>query len=105
MVGLLPLTLEHRIAETGCHDHRPLATATTKPVTRIINHLLDKMTEALKGVSNLNVVGSDGLPAEVLKTNHPALAPFFRNTLINVWVAEKVPPAVERCGHQGPSQN
>ena len=52
---------------------------------------MDEMTEALKGVSDWKVVGPDGLPAELLKIDHPAFAQCFRNILANVWVTGEVP--------------
>ena len=54
------------------------------------------VTGALKGVSNWKAVGSDGLPAELLKIDHPVFAQFFHNILGSVWFTG-VP-------QQGPSQ-
>ena len=52
---------------------------------------MDEMTEALRGKSNLKAVGPDGLPAELLKIDHPAFAQCFHNILVNVWVTGEVP--------------
>ena len=52
---------------------------------------MDEMTEALKGRSNLNAVGPDGLPAELPKINHPTFAQCFQNLLANVWVTGGAP--------------
>ena len=35
---------------------------------------MDEITEALEGMSNWEAVGPDGLPAELLKIDHPAFA-------------------------------
>ena len=52
---------------------------------------MDEMTEALKGMSNWKAVGPDGLPAELLKIDHPAFAQCFHNILVNVWLTGEVP--------------
>ena len=51
---------------------------------------MDEMTEALKGMSNWKAVGPDGLPAELLKIDHPAFAQCFHDTLVDVWVTREV---------------
>ena len=45
--GVLPQTLEHEVAETRFHDHRPLATATAKLLSLEDEPSMDEMTEAL----------------------------------------------------------
>ena len=47
---------------------------------------MDEMTEALKGMSSWKAVGPDGLPAELLKIDHPAFAQCFHNILVTVWL-------------------
>ena len=49
------------------------------------------MTEALEGMSNWKVVGPDGVPAELLKIDHPAFAQCFHIILVNVWVTGEAP--------------
>ncbi len=49
------------------------------------------MTEAPKGMPNWKAVGPDGLPAELLKIDHPAFAQCFHNILVNVWLTGEVP--------------
>ena len=46
---------------------------------------MDEMTEALKGMSNWKAVGPDGLPAELLKIDHPAFAQCFHNTSLSMF--------------------
>ena len=52
---------------------------------------MDDMTEALEGMSNWKAVGTDGLPAALLKIDHPAFAQRFHNILVNVSVRGEVP--------------
>ena len=52
---------------------------------------MDEMTEAFKGMPNWKAVGPDGLPAELLKTDHPALSQCFHNILVNAWVTGELP--------------
>ena len=51
---------------------------------------MDEMAEALKGMSDWKAVGPDGLPAELLKMDHPSFAQCFHNILVNVWVTGEV---------------
>ena len=52
---------------------------------------MDEMTEALQGMPHWKGVGPDGLPAELLKIDHPAFAQCFHNILMDVWVAREFP--------------
>ena len=66
---------------------------------------MDEITEALEGMSNSKAVGPDGLPAELLKIDHPAFAQYFHNILANVWITGEVLHQWKyACDHQGPSQ-
>ena len=42
-------------------------------------------------MSSWKAVWSDGLPAELLKTDHPVFAQCFHNILVNVWVIGEAP--------------
>ena len=42
---------------------------------------IDEMTEAHEGAPNWNILGPDGLPAELLKIDHPTCAQCFPNIL------------------------
>ena len=52
---------------------------------------MDEMAGALKGMPNWKAVGPDGLPGELLKTEHSAFAQCFHNILVNVRVKTEVP--------------
>ena len=65
---------------------------------------MDEMTEALLwGMLNWTAVGPDGLPAQILKIDHPAFAQYFHDILVNVRVAGEVPQHWKDAHHQGPS--
>ena len=51
---------------------------------------MNEMVEALKGIPNREAVRPDGLPVELLKTDHPAFAQCFHHILVNVWVTGEV---------------
>ena len=55
-------------------------------------------------MSNWETVEPDGLPTVLPKIDHPVFAQCFHNILVNVRVTGEVPPAMEKCDHQGHSQ-
>ena len=78
--------------------HKPLNTKSQKLDPTIIDPLpplslklslrhgpsVDELTEAPKGMSNWKGVGSDGLPVELPKTDHPAFTQFFHSMFFSV---------------------
>ena len=52
---------------------------------------IDEMTEVIKGMPNWKAVGPDGLPAEVLKLDHPEFVQCFHSIIVNVWKTGEVP--------------
>ena len=52
---------------------------------------MDETMEALERMSNWKAVGPDGLPAALLKTDHPAFAQCFHNILVDFKVTGEVP--------------
>ena len=52
---------------------------------------MDEMMEVIKGMPNWKAVGPDGLPADVLKLDHPEDAQCFHSILVDVWITEEVP--------------
>ena len=67
---------------------------------------MDEITEVIKGMPNWKAVGPDGLPAELLKLDHPEFVLCFHSILVNVRITGKIPQQwkyFEVCD-QGPSQ-
>ena len=52
---------------------------------------VDEMTEIIKGMPSWKAVGPDGLPAELLKLDHPEFVHCFHSILVNVWITGEVP--------------
>ena len=52
------------------------------------------MTGVIRGMANWKAVGSDSLPAELLKLDDPEFIRYFQNLLVNVWSTGDVP---EQC--------
>ena len=54
-------------------------------------HIWECGSKRVKRMLNWKAVGPDGLPAELLKIDQPAVAQCFHNILVNVWLTGEVP--------------
>ena len=55
----------------------------------------DEMMEVIKGMPNWKAIGPDGLPAELLKLDHPEFVQCFLRILFDVCITGEVPPQWE----------
>ena len=75
----------HDPTTSGLFPQRPLAPSLGDEPT------MDEIPAVVRGMPNWKAVGTDSLPAELLKIDHPEFIRYFHNLLVNVWRTGDVP--------------